>query len=105
MVWAVTDRPYAERPIRSARLPSKEKEMRLAHSLFLFTLLSVSVAGCGTEKSEAEKDKLTPQALKAMENPPPGAPGAPPGASTKAPPGQPAPGSSPVSNPDANGGA
>jgi hypothetical protein len=69
--------------------------MRLIHSLLVLLVLLVSLAGCGPpEKSEMEKDKLDPQSLKAMENPPPGAPGAPPKTKSSAPPGKPAEGSS-----------
>lgn len=54
-------------------------------------------AGCGnSEPSDVKKDKLDPESLKAMQNPPPGVPGAPaPGAQSSAP-GKPSEGANPL---------
>ena len=67
--------------------------MRLIHSVLILVLLSLSLAGCGTteSKTEIQKDRMDPESLKALNNPPPGVPGPPPGSKNKAaPPGTPA---------------
>jgi len=50
--------------------------------LFVAGLFALCLYGCGGEKPDIEKDHLDPQSLKALENPPPGVPGAPPKAGT-----------------------
>lgn len=64
--------------------------MRLTLSLLALTLLALlALAGCVDRKSEMKKDSMDPASLKALENPPPGMPGAPPANAAKTPPGTP----------------
>jgi uncharacterized lipoprotein len=52
--------------------------MRRFLGLSLPLLFLLLLAGCGPSKTEQEKDRLDTDSLKAIKNPPPGAPGAPP---------------------------
>jgi hypothetical protein len=58
--------------------------------LIAFTLLPF-LTGCSKypEKMDVKKDAMDPQSLKALENPPPGMPGAPPPKDSKQVPGMP----------------
>jgi len=62
---------------------------RILSLLALVLLTSLSLAGCRDRESEMKKDSMDPASLKALENPPPGMPGAPPANPTKTPPGAP----------------
>jgi starvation-inducible outer membrane lipoprotein len=47
--------------------------------------LALALAGCGPSPSDIQKDRMDPESLKALKNPPPGMPGAPPQSQNQAP--------------------